>query len=303
MSNKQQLQEHNTDLSSILSIAEGLPLEEVIKALASTGKYLWEKYTLALLDLEVHFNSNGTANMGFDISQQGVDVNKLKKSDLVGCEIYTTYDTSEYIKFISDTQCIVQSDYNQETVQWQISDGFITIDYPLYSLADENWWYDVEFIAPNRAVAGVLIGYAVSDNEEQYPDDGAQDGFWWEKVTSMLTADYGTVTIKETNSKAITDLKINHNLGTVPSKFYLFPNGTINPPTGDIGYYPADWGAVCVTDGSFYGVSTYSSYSGTITVYPSSGIINKTDTFVEISIPDSNRHPALYSGEFAWLVI
>ena len=43
-------------------------------------------------------------------------------------------------------------------------------------------------------------------------------------MSEGLKADYGTVVLAESNGVAVTNVRINHNLGVIPTKVYLFPN-------------------------------------------------------------------------------
>lgn len=118
------------------------------------------------------------------------------------------------------------------------------------------------------------------------------------KVEKGMQADFGTIKLVEDSKRKVQTITIYHSLGTVPKSFYLFPNGDIDPP----GY--GDWGGVSIYNNKMYGVSTYNSYGGEITIYPTSIDLQKTATYIKIEITDSEYvEYSFYTGNFAWIVM
>lgn len=128
-------------------------------------------------------------------------------------------------------------------------------------------------------------------------------------MSEGLKADYGTVVLAESNGVAVTNVRINHNLGVIPTKVYLFPNSDkLKAPKGEIynglTYNTANWGCMYGVDTSVYGYSTHSSYAGDIEIHSMTATINKTNTYVDIQARSvSNLYAAFYTGEYAWLVV
>ena len=136
MSNKSDLQQHNTDLSNILSIADGLPLEEVIKALASTGKYAWKKYEMGesgmvvidiLLTNPPLSDSIGTYIRG-TVTSSDINVNMLDADDFAGITIPCTVDGGAHSITLGRGGKVSSNNFNPTS--WSYNNGEIRIYTP-----------------------------------------------------------------------------------------------------------------------------------------------------------------------------
>lgn len=228
---KPKLQEHNTDLSTILSAIGDLPLKTLVEAAAKNGKHVWKRYeytpavtvknpqvTLSKLsnsEATITSNDFNIADIvssyadfldGFKI---GTKPYLVKRNDstyplLIGTATYPTL-TGVAVKL---------NDYSSSGLGYAlVSNGTsVTSCFGIYTYDGEK--------ELRKAVIGDVIGYTVSDSSTAYPDGGEKDGYWYERVKEGIPLPPGytkfavdkVVFARDTSGTQ----QLTHSLGVIP---------------------------------------------------------------------------------------
>lgn len=201
MSNKTQLQQNNTELQAHLQDILGLPTAAEIAAGASTGQYVWKKYEYepdSVIQLEnptIDITATWSNNKdSFEITDSSFNETLLQ---YITPEFYDGFTSSIAVgsahnKFIMINNALHYYDYfdtsdpsqkNDYTVVLVgVSKGYIAVTTHVIDTAT----YSFDGIKSiKKSGFKNLIGYAVSDSPTAYPNDGVQDGYWYERIDKL----------------------------------------------------------------------------------------------------------------------
>lgn len=197
MSNKTQLQQNNTKLQAHLQDILGLPTAAEIAAGASTGQYVWKKYEWIPDNPRNDLSFTGTipavssATEYMTISNENFDLGLIEdfKSFFDGFSA-----NGSYPKFVIGTNGSLQlwADASGAAASVSVINSFsldnkkLIFDNTATTYTDKVYDFssnDVKLTEP--AHTGELIGYVVSDYPTAYPNDGVQDGFWYERIDKL----------------------------------------------------------------------------------------------------------------------
>lgn len=211
MSNKQQLQTNNIDLSTILTTIGDLPIKALVEAAASQGLYAWTKTLNTGHSGTVSFALlNDTSGNVIQVTSADLDVGSLSNLDFDGVSGTYTYATATVNwSMTADTITLgsQSAPYTYDPGTGRITMEGLTV--PAYTFSSAT-------ITPKD----IALGYVVSNTESSYPDGGTQDGYYYERVAGgVVGIDYGEVTI----SAETQDITINHTLGVEPKYAILAP--------------------------------------------------------------------------------
>lgn len=211
---KPKLQEHNTDLSTILSAIGDLPLKALVEAAAKNGKYVWKKSEL--LNNDIYATRTSTSNsLIWKLDAHTGRIPVISEKDLVGMRIS---NGSMYLQIDSESSCTWYfSSSNVFTLAYTLNKiaKTITVNSSTGGSNGTEWEVNGGSVL---SVSANPIGYTVSDSATAYPDGGMQDGYWYEMVKEGASGiDFGKIRL----AKSETSITINHSLGVKPSKCFL----------------------------------------------------------------------------------
>ena len=163
-------------------------------------------------------------------------------------------------------------------------------DYGEYSRSKYNqvsfvtdWNTEYIYAEPSDKV---LVEYVVSDDPNAYPNNGEQDGYWYQKANGSVS-DYGSVTL----TKNATSVTVAHQLGITPSQVYLYPKTNLfYHPSG----YSVTWNCT-----NFNGVI---GEAGNATTCPVDNVL--TEDSITFAGFKTAQYTFYYSaGEYFWFAI
>lgn len=221
--NKPKLQEHNTDLSTILSAIGDLPIKALVEAAAREGQFVWKKYSL--IDKQY-------SNLHFDLKSK-VD-NKAKVSGLPE-EIYPyitesffqdfRYYNNSYPAFTYENNTLFYAPWSSNEKRAVTYDTNTRLfDYNMGNMSSNFSVLDSSkvWVFPESGAKGKgdFISLVISDKVGAYPDGGEKDGYWYEMVKELDLArifGYSKYAIdKFALSSTKSPITINHSLGELP---------------------------------------------------------------------------------------
>lgn len=286
MSNKQQLQTNNIDLSTILTTIGDLPIKALVEAAASQGAYVWKKSEKVTIDfVNPTFDGIGS-NGAMTVSNASFDLSAV--------------NSQNYVEFFNGFVSVSSANGTSFSFAKTGSDLYFS-DKKVESY-ENNALY-----IPGMNMSGVTMlssfngtktldstihkGYVVSNNESAYPDGGTQDGYYYARVSEGVTGiDFGEVTVSST-----TDLTVSHNLATIPSKVMLIQKNVSNYGTGyNIAQMYPVWNGSY--DNGYLRAYGYLSggYTSTSTIGDGSTVI-RTDTTITF--------PGSFKGAYIWIAL
>ncbi|MEY8367528.1 hypothetical protein AALA24_02055 [Anaerovoracaceae bacterium 42-11] len=201
MSNKTQLQQNNTELQAHLQDILGLPTAAEIAAGASTGQYMWKKYEYepdSVIQLEnptIDITATWSNNKdSFEITDSSFNETLLQ---YITPEFYDGFTSSiavgsahnkfiminnalHYYNYFDTSDPSQKNDYTVVLVG--VSKGYIAVVRNVIDTAT----YSFDGIKSiKKSGFKNLIGYVVSDSPTAYPNNGVQDGFWYERIDKL----------------------------------------------------------------------------------------------------------------------
>ena len=240
MSNKSDLQQHNVDLSNILSIADGLPLEEVIKALASQGQYVWKKYKytpkVEVTNPQFIINTNNGSNL-VSITNSTMDLTRVDMEDFL---IGFIGSNKSLPKFVNENglRFATSSTQNSQMVNNITVLDETSAEITLLNGAGLTWVDEVMTYTGIKTTNEIfeLENFVVDNSSAAYPDGGLQDGYWYERAEKRgYSVSIGDVT----PSSNVEQITVNHDLKKVPMIFFIYPTSeTSRSNYGERWFYP-----------------------------------------------------------------
>lgn len=161
------------------------------------------------------YGSSGTAII--KMASDDFDITKLDLSELFGVKVnYGNSSNTWVLEFVNNE--IIILDRNSYSITWDAENA------TMYVYA--NFGSMVTFDSFNSIVK-FFEDFVVNDDETAYPDDGAQDGYWYERVVEGIPVDEAVTAEllgcskiaidKYTPSSNVAFNNIPHSLGQVPS--------------------------------------------------------------------------------------
>lgn len=249
MSNKTQLQQNNTELQAHLQDILGLPTAAEIAAGASTGQYVWKKYqyTPEQTVTDVHMTSANITDsnkMQFVLASNMCDLTKVDASFFVGAAFSVTSTNNQTFSatIVSATKANSTSHSNYTcTLAYNPDTKTLTATIDGSTLMS-GWTYSSgTFVLSSATIPAQkeFVSYVVSDSPTAYPNDGVQDGYWYENLVLSILKFFGCTKISidtftlpnNTDYRKETDLNINHSLGVIPK--IVIVAGNIEPAPMD----------------------------------------------------------------------
>lgn len=254
------------------------------------GLYVWKKYEYGALQLTnpsitlVQDDSSFTGNFWYNITGISDDIkNAIDVSFFEGFSNGTVkmqVGTGNELKLVEiSTESVLDGvlEWLPETKQIY-SDG--NLGFSPSVGANLNYSYEGKKAISGLQGVGDFVDYVVSDTETEYPDGGAQDGYWYEKNKDILTAEklgYTKIAVDTftLTSNASGTKTVSHSLGDLPKFLFLLSDDTTD-------------GYIRVYFCSYYGNEAmnikYYNKNGNVVIYDASSISNPTWNSTQLQI-------------------
>lgn len=305
MGNKQQLRTNNSGLSTALTNIQGLPIIDDVKH----GLYAWKKYEYGNLVLKhpaiklKQSAESSTGNFYWNIEGLSDDIKRI-----VGADFFDGFTTNSFrfVYGVNGLKCVPNN------AEYSAISDVTTYDSTTMKLhtrgnLSSSWGgSDLEFTCDGEKevdgikAAGKFINYTVSDNPTKYPENGVQDGYWYEKM--VKSADYGEFTLADSSQ---TDVVIEHGLGSIPRHAAVIPKSVSyskNDYAVCLGLYRlsvSGMGGATVWNYSLSGgYYLASGWAGGSSCRGSSSATNETATF-----STGNSNYFWKKGSYIWIAI
>lgn len=229
------------------------------------GKYLWRKYEKAyavVTPIELISRSPVTVKLEITGDIEAVAVDRLD-----GFTFGIFGNTGMLHMF-----CVLPDGIAEDSVNGGASDCTYdpvaqTLTLDTFSITNETG--ELSEYTPKTIDIKELIGYAVSDNETQYPDGGVHtDGLWYESHKLLLPFGIRDIEVQEKVFTAPAYIKtlepVKHNLNKVPRAVFIFCNDKLEKmyPNSVVFAYCIVVGNQAASDA--YRTTRYLYYDGTL---------------------------------------
>lgn len=192
MNNKTKLQTNNADLTTALATIQSLPMADDVKH----GLYIWAKYDYEQVNIpegaKIIFVSPWIGSTGVNthatIQSDNVDVDLLSTDDFLGATGKTpfgdnvVFDVSSH-KFNANSTDIGYT-YDDAKQIFILEDNGSYYNNTRYTLGYVN-------LVGGRRFDINFNEYVIADYRDKYPDDGEQDGYYYQKLHAENATEYG----------------------------------------------------------------------------------------------------------------
>ena len=207
MNNRTQLQANNTSLSKHLGNLMELPNIEDVKH----GLYVWKKYQKCtdIIFGNATWSSSANAKVDFWVNSEQVDLSTVGMDFFKGMTVNIPVYGSRSIM-----------DFGEPYWTYNPAEKLITGVPP--DLVDEQGFEFEILTYPDP----VFVDYVVSDIANKYPEDGEQDGFWYEKANILEAGYFGFSKMDSGNFTPANNTyvmnPVQHKLGVKPKLIIVF---------------------------------------------------------------------------------